>query len=557
MTTIVNRATADTLTGVAGNADKKYKSVQLWKAYGNLKADADLYITTYIGDTLKLTSVDTKYKMDSTLGYFMYDSARNDVQTYRLKYYNVLDATREVGLNKDSVLCVMKDGDGISVKLYPWKSYPYGAAPIDSVSKQLYMQSYWLATDTPFASRYVMEVKDGKYIWAKDKNQGLAVYFKEMERKDGEVWYVITTVNDDWGDRTADHKLKYKVSVDDTSLELYQELVSENRTSMFALMKEDAPKYRRLGATITDGIAKDDTAYVEIFKANEPSRFLYENSQNIVAANGTGVKRDSLNFLGMYNQGDMTRNAAIFVDTAYVRNDTIVPLYMLALGTTYNDGTKDVPCPDHGMSCEHATHANGGASIAGRYLVALSDSTDSNASAKYQGNTRLAFVDAKHTGDTLVIARSKYTGTKDDAGRDSLVVSSLNEATFAFELVNKDETSGDFYMKNGAGYVRIHNGVPVLVDSSSKSSATVFNIGATSVRPTASEELTADGVKIVGSEGCVILRGAAGKRVTVTNMLGQRVATEVASADEARIAAPAGVVVVAVEGEMPQKTIVK
>ena len=50
---------------------------------------------------------------------------------------------------------------------------------------------------------------------------------------------------------------------------------------------------------------------------------------------------------------------------------------------------------------------------------------------------------------------------------------------------------------------------------------------------------------------------AAGKKVVVSNILGQTVANTVITSDNAVIAAPQGVVVVAVEGEEAVKAIVK
>ena len=53
------------------------------------------------------------------------------------------------------------------------------------------------------------------------------------------------------------------------------------------------------------------------------------------------------------------------------------------------------------------------------------------------------------------------------------------------------------------------------------------------------------------------VKGAAGKNVVITNVLGQTVANTVISSDNATISAPAGIVVVAVEGEAAVKAIVK
>ena len=50
---------------------------------------------------------------------------------------------------------------------------------------------------------------------------------------------------------------------------------------------------------------------------------------------------------------------------------------------------------------------------------------------------------------------------------------------------------------------------------------------------------------------------AAGKKVVVNNVLGQTIANTVMTSDNVTIAAPQGVVVVAVEGEEAVKAIVK
>ena len=75
--------------------------------------------------------------------------------------------------------------------------------------------------------------------------------------------------------------------------------------------------------------------------------------------------------------------------------------------------------------------------------------------------------------------------------------------------------------------------------------------------PTANDGINASEVSIVATEGAVIINGAAGKKVTITNVLGQTIANTVISSDNATISALAGVVVVAVEGEAAVKAIVK
>jgi len=75
--------------------------------------------------------------------------------------------------------------------------------------------------------------------------------------------------------------------------------------------------------------------------------------------------------------------------------------------------------------------------------------------------------------------------------------------------------------------------------------------------PVANEDITTSSVKVTTTEGKVIIAGAQGKKVTISNVLGQTVANAVLSSDKAEIATPSGVVIVAVEGEAAVKAIVK
>lgn len=73
---------------------------------------------------------------------------------------------------------------------------------------------------------------------------------------------------------------------------------------------------------------------------------------------------------------------------------------------------------------------------------------------------------------------------------------------------------------------------------------------------TANEEIAASEVSVVAVKGAIIVKGAAGKVVTVANILGQTIANQVAASDNVTIAAPAGVVVVTVDGDAT-KVVVK
>ena len=99
------------------------------------------------------------------------------------------------------------------------------------------------------------------------------------------------------------------------------------------------------------------------------------------------------------------------------------------------------------------------------------------------------------------------------------------------------------------------NGVVVVVPEIQN--AEIFNMNENEAgNPTANEAIEAAGVQVIGGQGVVTVQGAAGKVITVANILGQTIANQVATSDNVTIAAPAGVVVVAVDGEAT-KVVVK
>ena len=78
----------------------------------------------------------------------------------------------------------------------------------------------------------------------------------------------------------------------------------------------------------------------------------------------------------------------------------------------------------------------------------------------------------------------------------------------------------------------------------------IFTLEATNETATANEEISANGeVSVVATDGAVIVKGAEGKNVVVSTILGKVVANEVLNSDNETIAAPAGIVVVSVDGE--------
>ena len=294
------------------------------------------------------------------------------------------------------------------------------------------------------------------------------------------------------------------------------------------------------------------------------SIFRNDNSKSVLFEDG--------GFLGMENLAQYPSIApAMVADTAYVRNNTYRPQYMLVVDPKITPAGKW--CPIHGddPTCPDAHKVESKGWVEGRYLVNLVDTAiawdiankhkDNNPYINTEKYYRLGFVQAKHIEDSLVIASTNDTlmvGTED-----------YNQAKFAFRYVDTDAKSfrietanynrlpgATKAVRDGEGYVKWMNGVVVVVDDIIDGD--VFNMNEEEEgMPTANEGVSTSDVSVIASDGEVIINGAQGKKVTISNVLGQTVANTVVTSDKATIAAPAGIVVVAVEGEAAVKAIVK
>ena len=126
---------------------------------------------------------------------------------------------------------------------------------------------------------------------------------------------------------------------------------------------------------------------------------------------------------------------------------------------------------------------------------------------------------------------------------------------YKFQIVLKDAaTEGEYVIRSVADgkYLKNINGK---VAFGTSADALVVTVGEGIA--TANEAIAAEsGVQVIGGQGVVTVQGAAGKVITVANILGQTIANQVAASDNVTIAVPAGIVVVAVDGEAT-KVVVK
>ena len=305
-------------------------------------------------------------------------------------------------------------------------------------------------------------------------------------------------------------------------------------SSIFSVEKQQAFNYKDLR-----GEFSRDT--LEFFKADDAAGN-YLLSENTVKGANVGLLESLDKNLG--------KNNAIFLDTANVSRPEC-PRFLLGLRNvdTYEQNSS-IP--------EHNRHLFTEAA----YLVNMIDSVSANPVYMYknidQNSTkyyRLGFVNAKHEGSKLTFDKS---GAEYDLSDAALGENSLNYATFAFRYCDAERENfyiETMYDKDTRGWLKTIN--HVLVVTPEIQEAEVFQAKKSEGAPTANEEITASSVTVVGGNGIVTIKGAAAKKVTVCNVLGQTLASTVLSSDDATIAVPAGIVVVAVEGEAAVKAVVK
>ena len=348
--------------------------------------------------------------------------------------------------------------------------------------------------------------------------------------------------------------------------------------SLMVVKPLDRPEYRKVK------VAWGDT--VKIYRQEYPTEVLFEKGDANAVVDG-----HTLSFLNV-NNSVTGANPALFVDTAYVNRvdaDGIANTcyqYLLAVDVDKENSYYCPHNPEH--NTEEWRHEHGGpcadamenVALKGRFLVNLIDTAYAYKQDHLHNNpyinmyeadenlAKLAFVEGIHVKDTLILTRKGGEPTKlamDDPR--------FNVAKFAFRYV--DNNAGSFKIQtqykdydaenfetfektayNHEGYLRWVNGTVVVTNR--YTNGETFNMEESYAgNPVANEDITASAISVVATDGGVIIRGAEGKKVVISNVLGQTVASAVISSDEATISAPAGVVVVAVEGETAVKAIVK
>lgn len=165
---------------------------------------------------------------------------------------------------------------------------------------------------------------------------------------------------------------------------------------------------------------------------------------------------------------------------------------------------------------------------------------------------RAATIAAVDTIATTVDGKAAIVAEEEDKAEN--VLGGLDNFKFGICLADEG-VEGEYviYSKGDNSYLYSLNGKLGFIADAKQ--ALVVTLGTET--PTANDAIEASTITVLAKDGAIEVIGAAGKKVVVSNILGQVIANTVIASDNATIAAPAGVVVVAVEGEAAVKAIVK
>ena len=174
--------------------------------------------------------------------------------------------------------------------------------------------------------------------------------------------------------------------------------------------------------------------------------------------------------------------------------------------------------------------------------------------------TKVIFKAAKinDSRDTLTInvkGEDKYIAKKGDDDNKN-IWGGLNR--FKWQIIEATDAEG-YYRIRQTGSDNEGNYLSALNDKmtwSGKDKAMLFTIESVAA-PTANEGVSATEVKIIATDGAVNVKNAAGKNVVISTILGQIVANEVLTSDNATISVPAGIAIVSVDGEEAVKVSVR
>ena len=592
------------------------KNYQFTQAEGSSKYFCEAISAT---DSLVITKItDANVLGDEHLGYKYLTKDELMITNYAFNYFNPYTMEKYIaqvaGSNKLNVLqdtptyFEIKPVNGNVAVDYGYKVTADVKKRINGLA-QLKRESYTIHTKNA-----VIALGEENNFVITDKTAASKFFFKENNQLDATCYYAFV----DAEDVNADGSFNFKAGVADQSLTalLQQQVINEVRTSAFSIGLTDQPLYRRFNNVKLDGAVEGNEDATKLLKFKEA----YVNDYLMDETN-VNFKREGMSYLGIGAANIAEAGLSFNVRPYNIGKSAqynIKPQYLIYVSETVNEGSENIPCDatNHkhmnadGEECgpEDCIHATPAVEGFNRYklLVSFADSTDTQVVTekqlyKFGKYVRVGFVDAVEQDSVIYILGNTFAtvATKDLSMDDvkkaleAKKISSINmkatvkedkhhNYTWSFRYIdptkaaNEVEEDRAFLIESNAvapiapknaAWIKNQNNCLVLsaMDASFDDAKTggdaalIFNIekGAADDMATDNESISASEVSVVATNGAVIIKGAEGKTVAISNVLGQTIANTVITSSEATISVPAGVVVVAVEGEAAVKAIVK
>ncbi len=519
---------------------------------------------------------------------------------------------------KDSLLNVLNGKDAFRLIEGEIADYGVNKTIADKAGvKVLRRTEYAIA----LGDAYMWRAAENKYAMSESFSANRKYFFKENNHYDGEDYYAIVEAvyTEDENNKIGSNKAGVTDDILDATLKIQP--LKETRTSAFAINPDNTPLYRRFNTALENAVAGNEDAVKTLkFKEYYRGEYLMDENNKKFQNEGmnylgiwTADKATGLSFyvdsavILNTDHGYIKPQYFVYVDRQVQPGIDAIPCPL-----EHNHGVDADGNELDAYHCSHATPGKAGY-IRAKYLVSFADSLGAeNADKLYQFGkyTRVGFVDAMHIGDSLIflvngfenqkladldaakiIANYEATGNTDKIIDLNALTDEHHNYTWSFRFIspekvaaataageesldvafliesNKAESDKNIAPKFGQ-WMKSQNGCLVLSNDTefekvklggSEDNALVFNIenGTEEDLATDNETIATSEVTVIAGEGQVTIANAAGKKVVVSNVLGQVVANTVLASDNAVIAAPQGVVVVAVEGEEAVKAIVK
>ena len=418
----------------------------------------------------------------------------------------------------------------------------------------------------------------------------------------------------------ADETNKVGVADDGMTADLKVQLLNETRTSAFAVKVMDAPLYRRFNNVELEGNVGDAPDTLRFYEKYRGEYLQMEANENFIVDKDVkylGIDDASKSEVGL---SFIVDTAWVNRGLGYIKPQYLISIDRDDIaGTKGQACTEEGPHFDHegnvtdAEHCVHATPATPAMNF-GWYLVNFQDSTNTSTTVdkdayKWAGYTRAGFVKAIHYGDKLYVLRDQFKNIqkadinealleKIEAANKTLVAKDEHPyvidltgdnhkyVTWSMRYINPGTEDQSFLMESMkseyrpdgtkeqdiapeyAAWLKMQNGCLVLSKPSESSfsnaktggdDALIFDVEfvENDEIATENESINATEVSVVATDGGVYIKNAAGKNVVISTILGQIVANEVLTSDNATIAVPAGIVIVSVDGEEAVKVSVR